>query len=423
MVDGETGSLASEDVAWASRGKGLNEGDLVFVEPVEGRYRLRQIPAVNGALVAVEPQSGRVLALVGGYSFSVSKFNRATQAKRQPGSAFKPFVYATALENGYSPTSAVSNGFIRVGSYTPENYNRRFGGFQTLRTGLTYSYNAMTVRLAQRLGIKRVRDDAVKFGAIDNMHANLAIALGAGETTPMKLTGAYAAFDNGGRRVDPHLIEIIQDRDGEAVRDADDRTCRRCATPYTGDESPRVPAYGKPVMDPITAYQITSMLQSVVQNGTARAALSLNRPIAGKTGTTNEYRSAWFVGYSPQLVTGVFVGFDDNRSLGNGETGGHTALPIFVDFMKVALADQEKLGWVAPKVATIVKVRGKEEAFKPGTEPRRRVASADVVRDGPVSYTAAWGPERQAPAPSAPAPAAPSAPPPTEVPPDLSGLY
>jgi penicillin-binding protein 1A len=417
-VDGEIGLLAPEDVAWAKRGAGLNAGDLIFVEKADGaRYGLRQIPAVNGALVAVEPQTGRVLAMVGGYSFSISSFNRATQAKRQPGSSFKPFVYATALENGYTPTSVVSNGAISVRGYTPENYNRRFGGLQTLRTGLTYSYNAMTVRLAQRLGMRKVSDDAVKYGVVDEMAPVLAMALGAGETTPLKLTGAYAAFPNGGRRVEPHLIEIVQDRDGKVVSDADTRNCRRCDGPYTGQESPRVGAPGKQVMDPVTAYQVTSMLESVVQKGTATAALKLERPLAGKTGTTNEYRSAWFVGYSPQLIAGVFIGFDDNRSLGNGETGGHAALPVFVDFMAEALKDKPKDPFQPPKIAKIINVRGEKEAFKPGTEPRRQT----VRNEGPIPYSQAWPGGRLN---SAPAPAAPPPPtPPAEVPADLSGLY
>lgn len=415
------GRLSGEDLAWARRGAGLQPGDLIFVEELEGsggRYGLKQIPAVNGALVAIEPHTGRVLALVGGYSFSVSSYNRATQARRQPGSAFKPFVYATAMENGYSPTSMVSNGFIRVGSYTPENYNRRFGGMNTLRNGLTYSYNAMTVRLAQRLGIRRVRDDAVKFGAItSDMPANLAIALGAGETTPLRLTGAYAAFVNGGRKISPHLIEVVQDRDGTVVGDADERVCRRCDVAYSGQESPRLPAMGAQVMDPVSAYQITSMLESVVQKGTATAALKLDRPVAGKTGTTNEYRSAWFVGYTPQLVTGVFIGFDDNRSLGNGETGGHAALPIFVDFMEAAMKDKPKVPFAPPPIAKVVNVRGQREAFKPGTEPRPRRQQASR---GPVPYSSAWpdGRVTGGPSPSAAPPPTPQAPPP-----DLSGLY
>ncbi len=424
LTDGTQGSIAGEDMAWANRGAGVKAGDLIFVEPQDGRYRLRQIPEVNGALVAVEPESGRVLALVGGYSYSISSFNRATQANRQPGSAFKPFVYATAMENGYTPTSAVSNGYIRVGSYAPQNYSRRFGGFQTLRTGLTYSYNAMTVRLAQRLGIRRVRDDAVRFGAIaEGAPVNLAMALGAGETTPMRLTAAYAAFVNGGRRVEPHLMEIVLDRDGKAVLDTENRECQRCDVPFTGAESPRLPGQGVQVMDAVSAYQITSMLQSVVQSGTARKASSLGRPIAGKTGTTNDYRSAWFVGYSPQLVAGVFVGFDDNRSLGNGETGGDAALPIFIDFMEEALKDMPKEQFRVPEMTRVVTVRGGKEPFKPGTEPRRRPRGTQVAAgQGPVPYTQAWpggrAPER---------PASPAAPPPRPAQPapaqDLSGLY
>lgn len=431
---GPVGLLANEDVAWARAGKGLKTGDLIFVEATESsRYRLRQVPAVNGALVAIEPNSGRVVAMVGGYSYSLSNFNRATQAKRQPGSAFKPFVYATALENGYTPASVVVDGPISMAGgdgkiWSPENYNRDFLGPLVLRRGLELSRNTMTVRLAQDVGMKKIAENAKRYGIVDKMDPVLAMALGAGETTPLRLTAAYSIFVNGGRRIDPHLIEVVQDREGKTILRADRRNCPRCKSGFNGDESPRLAPSGTEVMDPVTAYQVTSMLQGVVQRGTAAAASSLGRPIGGKTGTTNEYRSAWFVGFSPDLVVGVFVGFDDNRSLGSGETGSSAAVPIFVDFMKVALKNTPVRDFVPPKEAKFGMVNGIREAFRVGTEPR-----AIVAPEGPRPYTELYGTDPAAPAAGGPAPppaaapaAAPPPPPPAatkQAPANLQGLY
>jgi penicillin-binding protein 1A len=413
------GQLVGEDVTWAKNGKGLKAGDLVFVEKTAaGGYRLRQVPAVNGAMVAMEPYTGRIVALVGGYSFSLSNFNRATQAMRQPGSSFKPFVYATALENGYTPASVVVDSAITFKGangqdWSPENYHKEFYGAQPLRKGLEQSINAMTVRLAQGVGMKKIVDFAKRTGVVKDMDPVLAMALGAGETTPFKLTSAYAPFVNGGRRVEPHLIELVQDREGKVIFRADKRDCERCDAGFNGDESPRFAAPGDQVMDPVTAYQITSMLQGVVQRGTAAAVSSLGRPLAGKTGTTNEYRSAWFVGYSPNLVVGVFVGFDDNRSLGEGETGAVDAVPVFIDFMKVALEGQPSVDFKPPKTAKFAMVRGVREAFRPGTEPK-----VEVAPTGPIPYQelSPGLPPLQQPQ------AQPGKPPPQKVDP-LSGLY
>jgi penicillin-binding protein 1A len=424
--DGGAGALAAEDVAWARGGKGLHVGDLVFVEPDEkapGAYRLKQVPLVNGALVAIEPNSGRVLAMVGGYSFSLSNFNRATQAMRQPGSAIKPFVYAAALENGYTPASMVADsqitfkGALNGEAWTPENYNKKYYGSMPLRRGLELSRNAMTVRLAQGVTMRKVADTAIRMGVTDNMAPVLAMALGAGETTPLKITGAYAAFANGGRRIDPHLIELIEDREGKVLFRADKRDCPRCNVGFNGDESPRVMSGGEQVIDPVTAYQITSMLEGVVQRGTATQARVLNRPVAGKTGTTNEYRSAWFVGFTPQIVVGVFVGYDDNRSLGDGEVGGVASLPIFIDFMKVAMKDVPPTPFKAPKQAKFAMVAGIREAFRPGTEPRAAVyVPSGPKPDGPVPYEDAFRPQVAPPPEARPAPK-------PKVPDDLSGLY
>jgi len=427
LADGSgAGVLEGADVAWANAGKGLHEGDLIFVEPsTPGRYNLRQIPLVNGALVAIEPRSGRVLAMVGGYSFSLSKFNRATQAYRQPGSSFKPFVYATALQNGYTPDSRVVDGPISLPGakegevWTPENFHKGYLGAQPLRRGLELSLNTMTVRLAQAVGMPKIVANAKLFGVVDNMQPVLAMALGAGETTPFRLTAAYAPFVNGGHKVNPHLIEVVEDRDGKPVLNSDRRDCPQCAGDYNGVESPRVPAGGDQVLDPITAYQITSMLEGVVQRGTAYQASSLGRPIGGKTGTTNDFRSAWFIGFSPDIIVGVFVGFDDNRSLGDNETGAVDAVPIFIDFMQTALKGTPVHDFKVPADAKFAMVNGIREAFQPGTEPKPKPAGPTA---GPVPLSTLDEPGAPPGAPPKTGPPT-AAPPPKRPPADLNGLY
>ena len=380
-ADGQRGYLDPADVAWAKRGKGLNKGDLVWVEPSveKGRYNLRQVPIVNGAMVAIDPWSGRVLAMVGGYSFSLSKFNRATQANRQPGSSFKPFVYATALENGFTPARLVDDAPIQLQGarpgevWSPENYEHDYLGPMPMRRGLELSRNTMTVRIAQAIGMKKIRETAIKAGVVDDMLPVLAMALGAGETTPFRMTAAYAAFVNGGRRIQPHLIELIQDREGKTIFNADKRQCAPCTVAYNGEDSPVIDMGGEQVFDPITAYQINSMLQGVVLRGTAAAVGRAfpGRPLGGKTGTTNEYRSAWFMGFSPDMIVGTFVGFDDNRSLGDKETGAVAAVPIFIDFMQQAIKGVPAGEFKAPDNAKFAYVNGVREAFQPGTEPRQ----------------------------------------------------
>ena len=432
--DGDTGSLLAADVAWASAGRGLERGDLIFVEPRGGQFALKQIPAVNGAMVAIEPQSGRVLAMVGGYSYALSSFNRATQARRQPGSAFKPFVYATALEDEYTPASIVLDAPISFAGgangqrWTPENYSRQYYGPQTLRRGLELSRNVMTVRLAQAVGMKRIVEQSERMG-VPGLTPNLSVSLGAGEVTPYQLTAAYAAFANGGRRVDPYLIDYVQDRNGETVYRADRRNCRECGRGFSGQASPRLDARGRQVIDPITAYQISSMLEGVIQRGTAASARGLGRWIGGKTGTTNDYRSAWFVGFSTDIVVGVFIGFDDNRSLGSGETGATTPVPIFNQFMQTALKERPARPFVRPRNAIFRMVNGVEEAFRPGTE-RQREEQAPVdpaLPVGPQNYNEVVRRELEAAGetPAAPPPAAAPPPPQPQRPPaeDLSGLY
>jgi penicillin-binding protein 1A len=427
-VDGNAGPLAAEDVAWARRGKGIGAGDLIFVAPNEsgGGFRLKQVPAVNGALVAMEPNSGRVLAMVGGYSFSLSSFNRATQAYRQPGSAFKPIVYAAALESGYTPASTVLDAPITLRgaggqAWSPENYNKKYYGALTLRRGLELSRNTMTVRLAQGVGMTRISDLAVRMGVTNKMDKVLAMALGSGETTVFRMSAAYSSFLNGGRKVEPHLIEVVEDRNGKVIWKADRRECPRCSAGFSGAESPRIPRTGAQLMDPITAYQITSMLEGVVLRGTATQASSLGKPLGGKTGTTNDYRSAWFMGFSPHMVVGVFIGFDDNRSLGEGETGSVAAVPIFVEFMGEALKDAPAEPFKAPANAKFAMVRGIREAFRPGTEPQVAVAPTEAVPGGPQPYNQVWQ-NGLTGAPNAGAAVAPPPPPPKKQD-DLSDLF
>jgi penicillin-binding protein 1A len=364
--------------------------------------------------------------MVGGYSFSLSSFNRATQALRQPGSAFKPFVYATALENGFTPASVVLDGPISLTgangqAWNPENYEHDYLGPLVLRRGIELSRNTMTVRVAQATGMRKIADVAKRLGVVDSMEPVLAMALGAGETTPLRIAGGYSAFVNGGRAVDPHLIEVVQDRDGKVLMQGDQRKCPACGRSFNGEESPRLEPTGRQVLDPVTAYQITTFLQGVVQRGTAAAASSLGGHLGGKTGTTNEYRSAWFVGVSPEMVVATFIGFDDNRTLGNGETGAQAALPMFIQFMKETLPQMPDKDFRAPKEAKFGMVNGRLEAFRPGTEPRDEgVAESNGVIEGAPGM------------PAAPiAPTVPGAPPPAVAAPpekkapanDLQGLY
>ena len=411
-ADNSTGALDQPDIAWEQAGKGLTVGDLIFVEPDDhGGFHLRQIPQVNGAIVAMEPNTGRVLAMVGGYSFSLSNFDRATQAYRQPGSSFKPFVYATALESGqFTPASVVLDAPISLPGFggqmwRPENYEKKFLGPLVFRRGLELSLNTMTVRIAEQVRMPRIIATAKRFGVVDHMDPVLSMALGAGETTPFRMTGAYASFVNGGRKVTPHLIEEVEDRDGKNIYRADARACSGCEAAFTGEDGPDVPYAGEQLIDPITAYQIDTMLEGVVQRGTAAQASSLGRPIGGKTGTTNDFRSAWFMGFSPQIVVGTFVGFDDNRSLGKGETGAVAALPIFIEFMQEALKGMPVMDFKAPPNTKFANVGPNREALRPATEPtpRAQPVSAHGVGARPFAIT----PATPAPAPPADLPRAP----------------
>jgi len=398
----EVGILPLDGLKWArSGGKAvtkvgqvLNPGDVVYVElaKVAGQYRLHQVPEVSGAMVVEDPWTGRVLAMVGGFSYDQSQFNRATQALRQPGSSFKPIVYAAALDNGYTPSTLVLDAPIEIdqgpglGVWKPENYENNFFGPSTLRFGIEHSRNVMTVRLAQDIGMPLIAEYAKRFGVYDQLPPYLSFALGAGETTLLRMVTAYGMFDNGGRRIKPTLIDRIQDRYGHTVYRHDERECIGCdAKKWANQPEPSLIDRREQVLDPMTAYQITSMMEGVVLRGTAAGAgfqKEFGKPVAGKTGTTNDEKDAWFIGYTPDIVVGVYMGYDKPRHLGRGATGGHLAAPIVKDFMKVALADKPAVPFRVPPGIKLIRVDLKTgqragpnsekvilEAFKPGTAP------------------------------------------------------
>jgi len=386
------GTLSGPDIKWVSKKLSsiLEVGDVVYVSPVadkEGHYTLEQVPEVEGALTAMDPRTGRVLAMVGGFSFAESEFNRATQALRQPGSSFKPIVYSAAIDNGYTPASIILDAPVEVvnadGSvWRPENYEQDFYGPTTLRRGIEHSRNVMTVRLAKEIGMPAIAEYGKRFGVYDSLQPVLAMALGAGETTDLRMTAAYAVFANGGRKVVPTLIDRVQDRYGKTIYRHDQRTCQGCnVKDWENQPEPAIVDNSQQVIDPMTAYQMTSILEGVVQRGTGTYAKRLNRPVAGKTGTTNDYKDAWFVGFTPELVVGVYVGYDTPRKLGNAATGGTLATPIFTDFMQMALAGTPKTKFTEPPglndvwIDPMTGVRAQEggrailESFKPGTGP------------------------------------------------------
>jgi len=461
FIEGENGTINVEDIDWAkevipdyklgSAPKNITDvftkGDVILVErkpdtESANAYNLRQVPEVNGGIIAMDPHTGRVLALVGGYSFSQSQFNRSTQAYRQPGSAFKPFVYQAALDSGLTPVSQVLDApfviehndrdescmeQIREGQsklrfgprdeeteieknfalvpaeitirgtldeeekecgpvfYKPANFNAgKWYGLSTLRLGIEKSRNAMTVRLANDIGMRIIGQYGRKFGIYDETKHELAWALGAGETTLLKMASAYATIVNGGKKVTPTLLDRVQNNKGETVYMHDKRGCPECVMEEWSEGllPPELPDEREVVVSPVTAYQMTSMLEGVVKNGTGRQMLRLGRPIAGKTGTTNDFKDAWFMGFSPDLVTGVYVGYDTPRSLGT-ETGAKAAGPIFRFFMADVLKGKPKTSFRIPDgvlLAPVNRVTGEPsyigapdfiyEAFKPGTEPR-----------------------------------------------------
>ncbi len=413
----EKGEIAFADMKWArpvdkkghkgpspkSASDVLAVGDVVYVspkmgednKPIAGRWELQQVPEVDGAMVVMDPHTGRVLAMVGGFSFAESEFNRAVQARRQPGSAFKPFVYTAALDNGYTPTSVVLDAPLAIEQgpgmalWKPENYGGKFNGPSTLRTGIEKSRNLMTVRLAQDMGMPLIAEYARRFGVYDNLMPVLSMALGAGETTVLRLTAGYSMLANGGKQIRPTLIDRIQDRYGRTIYRHDARECPDCrARAWEGQPEPVLVDDRKQLVDPQSAYQITSMMEGVVQRGTGRRVKAVGKPLAGKTGTTNDEKDAWFVGFSPDLAAGVFIGYDSPRPMGRGQTGGAVSAPVFRDFMMMALADKPAIPFRIPPGLNMVRVNAKTgmraapgdpdailEAFKPGTQPLEAYSS------------------------------------------------
>ncbi|RPG95471.1 MAG: penicillin-binding protein 1A [Candidatus Pelagibacter sp. TMED286] len=345
--DKSEGVIEYRDITWTKKefNELLNIGDIVFVEKIQNeKYSLKQIPKINGGIVVMDPYTGRVLALSGGFSFKFSEFNRATQALRQPGSAFKPFVYALALENKYTPSSLVLDAplVLEQGSdlkkWKPENYGKKFYGLSTLRTGLEKSRNLMTVRIAQDLGINKVVNFSKKLGIYENPDELLSISLGSTETTLLKLTSAYSTFVNGGKLVNPIIIDRIQDSEGSTIVNNEKRSCSECKQiSFTTDKYPKIDDNYEQVFSPQTAYQITSILEGVIQRGTGKKLKNLKLNLAGKTGTTNENTDTWFIGFTSNLVIGVYVGMDNPAPLGKFETGSKTALPIFKNFIEKAV--------------------------------------------------------------------------------------
>ncbi len=412
--DGTLGVLPLSELKWAREWKEdqrvggsvkradqvLTPGDVILVEAVEtspdgetayepGTYGLRQVPEIEGGIVALDPHTGRVLAMSGGWSHAESQFNRATQASRQPGSAFKPFVYLAGIEKDFTPASIVEDGPIVIdqgpglGKWKPSNYTDKFYGPTPLRVGLEKSRNLMTVRVAQQLGMPPVVDIADRFNIDNRLSEQLSMSLGAGETTLLRMTTGYAMLVNGGREIVPTFIDRIQDRTGKAIFRHDNRDCRGCrAVTWTPQPVPELPDTRRRLTDPASAFQVTWMLKGVIDRGTGRRISTIGKPMGGKTGTTNDAFDAWFVGFSPDLAVGTYVGFDQPRTLGPRESGSSVAVPIFKRFMEKALAEAPATPFRRPPGIRFVRIDREtgmaarpgdsdviEEAFKPGTEP------------------------------------------------------
>ncbi len=413
LDDGSEGRIPLRELFWARawlkgqiRGPKINKpsdvlktGDIIAVEALakdnkdepnsQTIFGLRQIPDINGGLVAIDPHTGRVLAMVGGYSYKRSQFNRVMQARRQPGSAFKPFVYLAALDSGFTPSTLILDAPFVIDQgpglpkWRPANYAKKFYGPSTMRLGIEKSRNLMTVRLAQTIGMNKVADYAKRFGIVDNMPESLSMSLGAGETTLMRITVGYAMLVNGGKQITPSLIDRIQDRHGRTVFRHDGRKCLKCKVRFWEEQkTPEIHDIRKQLTDPGSAFQVVGMLEGVVERGTGRRIKAVGKPLGGKTGTTNLERDTWFVGFSPDLAVGVFVAFDSPTPLGRYETGSSVSAPIFRDFMAGALAEKPSIPFRIPPGVRMVRVNARTgklalegdkdiilEAFKPGTEP------------------------------------------------------
>jgi penicillin-binding protein 1A len=429
LGDGSSGTIPFTELSWARKelrnatvGASptkpedvLKVGDVVYVEPVDANHNfgLRQVPEVNGGIVSMDPHTGRVLAMSGGFSYASSQFDRAFQAMRQPGSSFKPYVYAAALDNGYTPVSKVLDAPFEMIDGTgklwrPKNFEKHYLGMTTLRRGIELSRNLMTIRLAQAIGMDKVVQYPERFGAYDHLAPFLANSIGSAETTLLKQVTGYAVFVNGGKKIIPSLIDRIQDRNGKTIWRHDSRACDGCnAGDWHDQAEPLLADTREQVLDPQTAYQIVSLLEGVVLRGTGRSVLAVGKPLAGKTGTSNDSKDVWFVGFSPDLLCGVYVGFDNPRTLGGIEQGATVAAPIFRDFMKGALSGQPGLPFrVAPGVE-IVNVDYHSgalssgpgsipEVFKPNTAPGEPDAPNAEINDNVGAFSGPAAPASSA---------------------------
>ena len=362
------------------------KGDVFFVEKIKENWTPRQIPNVNGAIIVIDPHSGKILALRGGFSFKLSEFNRATQAKRQPGSAFKPFVYMAAIKEGFTPSTLILDAPFVIDQgpglpkWKPSNYTKEFYGLGTMRIGVEKSRNLMTIRLADKIGMEKIYKVAKDFNVHHEIDGNLSMALGAGVVTLENLTNAYAMIVNGGKEISPRLIQSVSDKRGKIIYNQETKKCLNCLVNIESQELPIIDENIEIIIDPSIAYQMTSMLEGVVKRGTGKRISELNIPLAGKTGTTNDNYDAWFVGFSPDLVVGIYVGYDQPKTLGYKETGSRVAVPIFKNFMETALSNKNKIPFRISREISFVKIdpqtglqtddsNGIMEAFKIGTEP------------------------------------------------------
>ncbi|MGH7124117.1 MAG: penicillin-binding protein 1A, partial [Stellaceae bacterium] len=476
LPDQSTGRIPFDELKWAKKpleeakvgppprnpGEVLSAGDVILVEPVKAEpakdskakaqtvaagtagtaplFGLRQIPAVSGAIVALDPHTGRVLAMTGGFSYEMSQFNRAIQAKRQTGSAIKPFIYMSAFDKGYTPSSVILDAPITIDlgpgqePWSPKNFDNKVFGPTTIRVGLEQSHDLMTVRLGQAVGLDAVGSTVEKFGIMDHMPREYSMLLGAGETTVLKLTTAFAMIDNGGKRITPSFIDRVQDRNGITIYRADQRPCEGCSNvAWAHQDPPDLPDPREQIEDPTTCYQVAHILEGVIERGTGRVIASVGKPLAGKTGTSNGPNDTWFVGFSPNLAVGVFVGFDQPAPLGGREQGATVAAPAFRYFMAAALQDTPGIPFRVPPGIRLVRVNATSgrlaepgeknvifEAFKPGTEPSGDEPQA-IMGDSPQyggSPDSPFAPDAgdtggvSALPPGAPPPLPPGAPPP-----------
>jgi len=393
------GIINYKEISWTKKEFNdlLKKGDIIYVKKLKDNfYSLQQLPKINGGIVVMDPFTGRVLALSGGFSFKNSEFNRATQALRQPGSAFKPFVYALALESKYTPSSLVLDAplvldqGIDLKKWKPENYGKKFYGLSTLRVGLEKSRNLMTVRIAQNLGIDKIANFSKQLNIYKNPEELISISLGSAETTLLNLTSAYSSFINGGKLINPIIIDRIQDSEGNTIINNENRRCINCdQISFTGKEFPEIKDNYKQIMSPQTAYQITSILEGVTKRGTGKKLNKLKLNLAGKTGTTNENTDAWFIGFTSNLVIGVYVGMDNPEPLGKFETGSKAALPIFENFVKQAVKKSDARPFKVPEnlvMMVIDPLTGQKAKF---TSKNTIIESykTENVYDGKVLYS------------------------------------